>query len=441
MNVTAYDAQMTRRGEPQMEADVLVVGAGPAGATAARTLAAAGVSTLLLDRAAFPRQKPCGGAVSARVLGRFPYLEPALSRISTHWISRLHLEGPAGGSVDLQSDSPAALMIRRVEFDALLAALAREAGARMVAAADVVQARQDADRVAVTTKDGSCYSGRYLIACDGVHSVTARKLGIVDAWPRSSLAIDMMEETPNAALRARDSGCLWVQYGCRAPNSEGSSALWEGYGYVFPKRDHVNVGIGYLLPAYRSASSGPAYTSHRAFVERLKAGAIVDGESQRRCFTPFLIPVNGPRRVVSKGRVLLAGDAAGFVHGLTAEGIYYAMVSGDLAADTIVRALNANGRRQHSDLSAYSRVWRSEIGQELRDAVLLQRYMFSRPDRIDAVVAGASADPTVSNAAVQYLMGRRPYRAVRDLVLSRSRRIVLSLAADALWRVWRSLRS
>lgn len=432
--------RMTRV-ESQARADVLVVGAGPAGATAARTLAAAGVSTLLLDRAAFPRHKPCGGALSARVTGRFPYLQSDLHRIATHWISRLHLEGPSGGSVDLQSDTPAALMIRRIEFDALLVTLARETGARVIAGADVVQAKEDSDRVAVTTKDGQCFSGRYLIACDGVHSSTARKLGIVDAWPRDALAIDMMEETPNANLRALDPGCLWVQYGCRAPGMNDSTALWEGYAYVFPKRDHINVGIGYLLPAYRAASREPAYVSHRAFVERLRTRGIVQGESQRRCFTPFLIPVRGPRRVLSKGRVLLAGDAAGFVHGLTAEGIYYAMVSGDLAARAIVHALNANGTRRAPDLSGYSRAWRAEIGQELRDSVLLQRYMFANPDRIDAVVAGASSDGTVSNAAVRYLAGDASYRSVRDVVLLRNPGIVLSLAADALVRQWRLRRS
>src|SRR5687767_509621 len=113
--------------QEQRRADVLVVGGGPAGATAARTLAVAGVSTLLIDRAVFPRHKPCGGAVSARVIGRFPYLEPALHRITTHWISRLELVGPSGGTVRLRSETPAALTIRRVEFDALLVALASEA--------------------------------------------------------------------------------------------------------------------------------------------------------------------------------------------------------------------------------------------------------------------------------------------------------------------------
>src|SRR5690349_6772385 len=99
---------------------VIVVGAGPAGATAALTLARAGVKVRLLDRSAFPRNKPCGGGMSARTLRRFPYLEAALARISTHSVSRLYLEGPDGDRTVIESNEPAALMIRRVEFDALL---------------------------------------------------------------------------------------------------------------------------------------------------------------------------------------------------------------------------------------------------------------------------------------------------------------------------------
>ena len=82
---------------------VLVVGAGPAGATAARTLAAAGVAVRLLDRAAFPRNKPCGGGISVRILRRFPYLDGELRRIATHTVSRLHLEGPDGCSIVVRS--------------------------------------------------------------------------------------------------------------------------------------------------------------------------------------------------------------------------------------------------------------------------------------------------------------------------------------------------
>src|SRR5262245_55770349 len=99
---------------------VIVVGAGPAGATAARVLAQAGVTVCLLDRSKFPRNKPCGGGISARVLRRFPYLEGALRRIDTHTISRVHLEAPDGEATIVDANEPAALMVRRVEFDALL---------------------------------------------------------------------------------------------------------------------------------------------------------------------------------------------------------------------------------------------------------------------------------------------------------------------------------
>jgi geranylgeranyl reductase family protein len=420
-------------------ADVLVVGGGPAGATAARTLAKAGVSTLLLDKSAFPRHKPCGGALSGRVTRRFPYLETALPRIATHWISRLHLEGPSGRSVELQSEAPAALMIRRLEFDALLVALAREAGAEIATGAEVVDGTRHAEGVTLRTRDGRRFAGRFVVASDGVHCVTARKLGVADAWPRSALAIDMMEETPNADLRPRDPGALWVQYGCPPAGANGSHRLWEGYGYVFPKRDHTNVGIGYLLAPYRDASMGPAYGAHRAFVARLTRDGILDGRSRRDCFTPFLIPIAGPRRTLVHGRVLLAGDAAGFVHGLTAEGIYYAMVSGDLAGQTVATALGRGSAAAAPDLTAYARAWRAEIGRELQDSVTLQRYLFGSQARVDSVVAAAAPDGAVTNAAIRYLAGQTSYQRFRGLLLSRNPGIVVSVAADAVGRLWRSL--
>lgn len=98
--------------------DVLIVGAGPAGATAARVLALGGARVRLLDRAVFPRNKPCGGAVTTRALGRFPWLGEALPRIPARGVSELHLEGPSG--VSIASAQPAVLMVRRVELDALL---------------------------------------------------------------------------------------------------------------------------------------------------------------------------------------------------------------------------------------------------------------------------------------------------------------------------------
>jgi flavin-dependent dehydrogenase len=413
---------------------ILVVGAGPAGATAARTLATAGLPVCLLDRSSFPRNKPCGGGISTRVLTRFPYLQPALRRITTHAVARLHLEGPDGHSTVIESDGPAALMIRRVEYDALLVSLAVEAGATLVPGVDVVQARQDAERVELVARDGRRFAAAVVVAADGVNSVIARRLGLNLGWPASSVAIDMMEETPRAALRDVDPSTLWVAYGYEpatstaenAKNAEkkisansSSSAVKrgaaEGYAYIFPKRDHVNIGIGYLLSHYRQAIDAAPYELQRGFVSRLRDRGVILGDSVKQNFTPFLIPVGGPLRETGRGRVLLAGDAGGFVNGVTAEGIYYGMVSGELAA----RAILDTGQGVKNLVRRYRRACDYEIGAELRDSVRIQRYLFADRRRIAQVISGANRERSSTRLILDFAMGRRTYRDMRRRFLVR----------------------
>jgi len=401
---------------------VLIVGAGPAGATAARTLARAGVRVRLLDRSAFPRNKPCGGGISVRVLKRFPYLERELSRISTHALTRLYLEGPDGDATVIESDGPAALMIRRVEFDALLVALAREAGADLTAGVEIVQASAGDAGVTLVARDGRRFEAPVVIAADGVHSVIARRLGLNAGWRASAVALDMMEETPRAALRDIDPSTLWVAYGYQpeavarpspAINLKSHRSP-EGYAYIFPKRDHVNIGIGYVLSHYRERIDASPYDLQRGFVRQLRERGIVEGESVRANFTPFIIPVGGPLKRPGRGRVLLAGDAGGFVNGFTAEGIYYAMVTGELAAGAVAESA--------ADASSLARRYRRacdyEIGAELRDSVLLQRYLFADRRRIARVIEGASREQETTRLILDFAAGRRTYLDVRRRLLA-----------------------
>ena len=413
---------------------VLVVGGGPAGATAARTLAKAGVTVRLLDRSKFPRNKPCGGGISLRVLKRFPYLAPELSRIATHTVARLYLEGPDGESTVIESDGPAALMIRRVEFDALLVDLACEAGAELVTGVDIVRASTTPSGVLLESRDGRTFEAPIVIAADGVHSVIARRLGLNPGWPASKVALDMMEETPRQQLRDVDPSTLWVSYGHPPEGNngrngrmggKGNAGASEGYAYIFPKRDHVNVGIGYVLDHYRNEIDVPPYELQRGFVDLLRRRGVMEGESVRRNFTPFIIPVGGPLSKPGRGRVLLAGDAGGFVNGFTAEGIYYAMVSGELAARTIIstpaRAVATLARRYH-------RAVRREVGAELRDSVLIQRYLFTDRRRIADVINGASEEPELTKLILDFAVGRLSYRALRWRMLARVPRLAAHLA-------------
>jgi geranylgeranyl reductase family protein len=410
--------------------DALVVGAGPAGATAARSLASRGLRVQLLERARFPRNKACGGGISMRVLGRFPWLGPALGRITTHVVSRLHLEGPSGEGVALTSEVPAVLMIRRVEFDELLARLAVESGAELVEDAWVSRVAAGEDGAVATTRDGREFRARYLVAADGVNGIVTRRLGLHPGWDGDSVALDMMEETPNERLRTAEPGTLWVGYG------HGGT---DGYGYIFPKRDHVNVGIGCLLSYFRERIDLPPYEMQQRFVADLRRRGLVAGESVRSCFTPCHIPVGGPIRETARGRVLVAGDAGGFVNAYTAEGIYYAMVSGDLAGRAIADAEEEDDPRAGRDVGyRYESAWRREIGAELRDSVLLQRYLFHSPSRIEDVVRGARAFPGTARMIVAYASGSLSYFEARRRLIARFPGLGVRLARVALLKVLRA---
>jgi len=405
------------------DADVLIVGAGPAGATAARALALGGARVKLIDRCRFPRSKPCGGAITMRALGRFPYLRPALDGIATHYLSHLYLQGPSGAAVTLSSPTPAVLMIRRIEFDALLVRLAQEAGAELVEGVEVSRAAVDEGGVEVVSREGRRFKAPLAVAADGVNSVVARRLGFNRGWPAASVALDMMEEAPNEVLRATSPDTLWVSYGY-----DGS----DGYGYVFPKRDHTNVGIGYVLSFFRERVKEHPYDLQRRFVAALRDRGAIEGESRREHFTPYLIPVGGPLGRTAKGPVLLVGDAAGFVNAYTAEGIYYAMVSGDLAARAILEVEGAeraagrgrDGRKRsrradRSPAARYESSWKRAIGTELADARLIQRFLFSDRSRIDRVVSQARARPDIAALIVGYASGEVPYLEARRRVLAR----------------------
>jgi geranylgeranyl reductase family protein len=383
--------------------DVIVAGAGPAGAVAARTLAAAGVKTLLVDRATFPRNKPCGGGISVRALRRFPWLEAGLDGVDVHRVGAIHLEGPDGSSFDVTRPEPAVLLIRRVEFDHALVRAAVSAGARLLEGFEITQAESAATGVTIRSRDGRVLSAPRLIAADGVHSVMAKRLGVYTQWPKTGLAIDMMEETPVETLRASRPDVLWVAYAYRG---------LDGYAYVFPKTHHVNVGIGCLLSHFKGEMPGRPYALQEGFVSALAGAGVLAGKSDRRHFTPFLIPVAGPLQPASRGPVLFAGDAGGFVNAFTAEGIYYAMVSGELAGRAMAASRDAEAAGRH-----YDRAWRAEIGAELADSVRVQRFLFGRHDRVNRAVRALSAANGLVDDVLAYTRGDLSYKALRRRIL------------------------
>jgi geranylgeranyl reductase family protein len=403
--------------------DVIVVGGGPAGATAAKALGEAGLSTLLLDKSDFPRDKPCGGGISARVLKRFPYLEKELARIPAQWVSKVYFESPAGDSVDYQSREPLYLMIRRCEFDHLLLSLARtQIECQTNALVRKIVFHQDHAIVSAEVQGESKeYRALMVLGCDGANSVVARASGLRSGSIQSEYAIDMMEETPYSELNFLERDRMYVYYRIQGQ---------YGYGYVFPKANHINLGVGFKLDYYLSTLRGRHYSYHQAFVEELASKHLVSGRSNQSNFRAFPLPISGPLPRTYGDRVLLAGDAGGFVNAFTAEGIYYAMVSGEHAARAAIASIRAN-QFGSGQLRRYQQSWRREIGVELAKSVHIQRLLLADATRVDRIVQAAARNPALADVLARYATGALTHGQLRRALLLRALPLYLREKARA----------
>jgi flavin-dependent dehydrogenase len=307
-------------------------------------------------------------------------------------VSKVHFESPSGFVVDYRSTDLLYLMIRRCDFDNLLFSLARKNVE--IATGLVRKVTVHSDHASVST-DGHEYRARMIIGCDGANSIVARASGLRTGSVQSDYAIDMMEETPQEELSTAERDRMYIYYRIRSHH---------GYGYVFPKTSHLNVGVGFKLDYYLSNLRGEHYAHHQAFVDDLKSKHLLTGRSNRANFKAFPLPISGPLARTYADRVLLAGDAGGFVNALTAEGIYYAMVTGELAARAAIDAIRA-GDFASTQLRGYEPAWKREIGDELANSVRLQKLLLADPARIDRIVRAASRHAVLADLLARFATG------------------------------------
>lgn len=385
-----------------MKYDVLIVGGGPSGATAAANLAGAGLRVAILDRGRFPRIKPCGGGISCRVYKRFPYLERAIRSVPTNLVSKVVFESPAGDVIEFGADEPLYAMIRRIEFDDALLDHCKNSGIEVLEGITVsrMQVAEDCVRLAATS--GEEFVADLVIGTDGVNSTIAVQAGLRGPWTPMQVAVDGTEETPIAEIKTQDN-CLYVYFGFKRG---------YGYGYVFPKTAHVNFGVGYLLDYAKKQIPEKPYDHHMRFFEDQKKRGVLAGSSQRENFHYYPLPFSGPLKTISSNRVLLAGDAAGFVNGFTAEGIYYAMVSGEHAGRTALAALRSRNTSAEF-LRRHDAACDAELGNELRKSVALQKRFYSDPDLINIAVRFARRNDRVRELITRFGTGQISYEEMK----------------------------
>lgn len=390
----------------QFSYDVMIVGAGPAGATAAYQLGLAGVRVLLLDKAqAFPREKPCGGGLSARLLDRFAYVRDFLAdgEVPVNAVSRVHLESPDGTRVTYQQAEPILYLIRRWEFDAALFRRAQQV-CDVRQGVTIRRCIVKADHVELESTTGELFTAPLVIGADSANSVIARHTGLRSDAAHKEYAVDMMEETTYDRLQVADRDAIYLFL---------TLTQTFGYGYIFPKAEHLNLGFGCKLDWYLKALRGKGAQHHAEWVDVLKHKGDVTGETNPAGYKAFPIPVSGPLAKTYTDRVMLAGDAGGFVNAFTAEGIFYAMTTGSLAADTALAAIKKQRFNEH-ELSGYERAWRSEIGSDLQHSVEIQHRLFNGSGRMDSLVRNAGRDPELLRLIIGYSMGAAKYEELRS---------------------------
>ncbi len=386
-----------------MEWDVIIIGGGPAGASAGISLRASGLKVLLLDQASFPREKPCGGGIRSAALDRFPWLNAALHSTTTHFINKIQIESPDGTTLREERTEPLYIMVRRLEFDHALLRACRRAGTEVREGQRVVSIRSTAEGVDITTAGGDILRGRIVIGADGVNSVVAKTMGQGENRNLREVGIGHMEETPCAELEPTSPDTLFVFLGL------GRNL---GYGYLFPKQGYVNLGRGTLLSCYQAGRSGPPYEAHLRFVGSLVARGLLKGKSQRANFHGFLIPYGRPLPKTYADRILLCGDCAGLVNAFTGEGIYYALASGEHAAKTALRSIR-EGDQSSRFLRRYQELWKAEFGAELEQAAAIQRSFSKNLGRMDRIIQAANKDAALRRLLTDYMLGRIDYKTAR----------------------------
>ncbi len=352
--------------------DVVVVGAGPAGASAAlgAIRAAPGARVLLLDRAAFPRDKACGDGIAPHALAELALLGVRDAAAGYLAVERMRIRAPAGAEVVAAPAEEVHVIPRRV-FDARLVEAAAAAGAE-VRRIRVRALEQAPDGVEL---NGGALRARVVIAADGANSTIRRLLGM-SANPPRALAIAVRGYAP-APPGPREQVIAMVAEG------------WPAYAWSFAIGDGTaNVGYGLLRAKLRGGRDG--------LYARL-AALLPDQPADPATLRAHHLPLSSARPTPGRGRVLLAGDAASLINPLTGEGIFYAVASGRRAGESAMLAPAA-------PVPVYTRALRRLLAAHFRQTSTLALAIRHR-GLVDAAIRAASRNGTVFDDLVDLGLG------------------------------------
>lgn len=314
--------------------DVIVVGGGPGGAMAARTCAENSLKVLLLEKEEVPRYKTCAGAVSWKALQIIGPIDEVQPQYTCYGAT---IYSPAMRRLSHKLKEPASILVFRSSFDHFLQKQAEQKGAVINTGEKVISVDVNNELVHVVTTKGE-YTAKIIIGADGVNSIVAKETGIRGKWEPEGYAICIETEVELSPEDAKK--CVLDK-----ELIEGYFFRSRGYAWIFPKGNIMSIGIGLWKPI--TVKPAQAFDDFIAFISRER-----DIDLIRYIKKKFIhrLPVGGIDRKTYGQKVLLVGDAAGFVDPFLGEGIYYAVASGVAAGEVAAEAIHSG-----TDLSLYQK--------------------------------------------------------------------------------------
>jgi len=373
--------------------DVAIIGGGPAGSSSAYYCAKMGLKTILFEKKAYPRDKPCGGALSYRTLSLLG--EKAKQSINCS-IDNITIYSPSLKHFINRGNK--GYFVIREQFDEAMARDAQEQGVSIFDGEAVLEIKHDSNNdtyIIVTAK--RIITANYVILATGVqNNKLIRSLGIRSRWPEGYLAICVNSETEIEQELLTDLGIeetsLQIFFG----------VVPRGYGWYFIKKGYINIGIGATWVDIKEA--GPKNVYER-FVEQLKGMNLIPSDIKLAKAKSYTLVFKKPVKRSVFHNLLLVGDAAGFVSPVTGEGLYYCVSGGKFAAEAIY-----NNKKYGKPLKAYQKKWMKDFGKDLsQTGLFLQNFLYKTLRRMELIVNLAIKDDKLADLVGKMIMGILDY--------------------------------
>ncbi|MDW7731643.1 MAG: geranylgeranyl reductase family protein [Methanolobus sp.] len=333
--------------------DLIIVGGGPSGSAAGRIAGKAGLKTLLLEKEEFPRYKPCGGALSDHAVSYLDFEIPEEIIEKEVYGGRICFGDQV---IERSKDYRISVIVTRSKLDNFLLGKAQETGIEIAHGEKVTSLSNDGDHVTVKT-NGSTYESRFVILATGSQGSLKNIVRRKDNKKEYGVCIVTEVEEDNAAIDRYIRDSVELRFGVAG----------MGYGWIFPHDNYYSVGIGglaSLLPDPNNAIKD--FLDENGFKGKYKLKGHV-------------IPCGGYKRKLVDRRVLLCGDAAGFVDAFTGEGLAYAIKSGQIAAEVISEIMSSTPSANVAQLEKYEKRCDAEFGEHLRYSLIFARIMHNFP--------------------------------------------------------------